>query len=107
MIRRVETDELQQRKVGIRVIARKPVAAMMHSNTRSRSPFKPVPGILLNTRPSRDGGVHVLLRPRTFTLKENIFVTFGPDQQKWVLQPSRLVEATVDFEWVRYTIVKQ
>ena len=104
VIRRVETDELQQRKVGVRVIARKPVAAMMHSNARAGSTFKPVPGILLNTRPSRDGGVHVLLRPGTFTLKEDIFVTFGPDQQKWLLHPSRLVEAAVDFEWVRYTI---
>ncbi|MEQ1773174.1 MAG: hypothetical protein ABL891_05255 [Burkholderiales bacterium] len=105
VIRRVESDEHQQRKVGIRMIARRPVTALMRSKERASTQIKPEPGILLNTKPSRDGGVHVLMRPGTFTLKEEIDVTFGPDnKQTMSLAPSKIVETAVDYEWVRYTV---
>jgi hypothetical protein len=104
VIRRVESDEHQQRKVGIRMIARKPVTTLMRSKARASTQIKPEPGILLNTKPSRDGGVHVLMRPGTFTLTEDIDVTFGADQQTMSLTPSRVVETAVDYEWVRYTV---
>ncbi len=104
VIRRVESDEHQQRKVGIRMIARRPVTALMRSKMRAGNQIRPEPGILLNTKPSRDGGVHVLMRPGTFTLKEDIDVTYGPEQQTLALTPSRIVETAVDYEWVRYTV---
>ncbi len=106
VIRRVESNEHEQRKVGIRVIARRPVTAYMHSKMRAGNQIKPEPGILLNTKPSRDGGVHVLMRPGTFTLKEDIDVTFGQEQQPMSLTPSRVVETAVEYEWIRYTVKK-
>jgi hypothetical protein len=104
VIRRVESDEHQQRKVGIRIIARKPVTASMRSKLRAGNQIRPEPGILLNTKPSRDGGVHVLMRPGTYTMKEDIDVTFGPNHETLALTPSRVVETAVDYEWVRYTV---
>jgi hypothetical protein len=107
VIRRVESDEHQQRKVGIRVIARHPVTAQLRSRMRPGTQVRPEQGILLNTTPSRDGGVHVLMRPGTFTLKEDVEATFGGDQpQTLSLEPSRVVETATDYEWIRYTVKK-
>ena len=104
VIRRVETDEHQQRKVGIRMIARKPVTALMRSKLRSSTQDRPELGILLNAKPSRAGGVHMLMRPGTFALNEDIDITFGPNETTWSLTPSRMVEKAVDYDWVRYTL---
>ena len=106
VIRRVESDEHQQRKVGIRVISRKPVTASMRSKLRAGNQIRPEPGILLNTKPSRDGGVHVLMRPGTYTMNEDIDVTFGLNHETLSLTPSRVVETAVDYEWIRYTVKK-
>jgi len=104
VIRRVESDEHQQRKVGIRVVARHPVTALMRSKMRASTQTRPEPGILLNTKPSREGGVHMLMRPGTFTLQEDIEVTYGPEQKTLSLTPSRIIETAIDFEWVRYIL---
>jgi len=105
VIRRVETDEHHQHKVGIRVVARRPVAALLRSTQRSGKQARTEPGILLNTKPSGNGGVHVLMRPSTFTLDEDIDASFGADNaQSLALTPSRVVESTLDYEWVRYEV---
>ncbi len=106
VIRRVESDEHQQRKVGIRMISRRPVSALMQSKAHAGVNMRPEQGILLNTKPSRDGGVHLLMRPGTFTLKDDIEVTFGPESKSMSLTPSRIVETAVDYEWIRYTVKK-
>lgn len=106
VIRRVESDEHQQRKVGIRIISRRPVTALMRSRMRAGTQVRPEPGILLNSTPSKDGGVHLLMRPGTFTMKEDIDVAYGPENKELSLTPSRIVETAVDYEWVRYTVKK-
>ena len=57
-------------------------------------------------KPSHAGGVHMLMRPGTFALTEDIDITFGPETepQTWSLTPSRMVEKAVDYDWVRYTL---
>lgn len=103
LIRRVETDEHHQRKVGIRVIARKPVAALLRSRAGSR--MREEPGILLNTTPSSNAGVHVLMRPSAFTLEDEIDAWFGAGHtQSFTLKPTQVMEATYDYEWVRYEV---
>jgi hypothetical protein len=105
VIRRVETDEHHQRKVGIRLISRKPVTALMRAAKRTGKTNKFDPGILLNTKPSSNGGVHLLLRPSTFAPQDDIEVCFGADQQQsLLLTPTQVMDATLDYEWVRYEV---
>lgn len=107
VIRRIESDEHGQRKVGIRVVARHPVTALLRAKARPATQVRPEQGIILNTTPSRDGGVHLLMRPGTFTVNDDIEATYGGDQPKTLsLAPSRVVETATDYEWVRYTVKK-
>jgi len=106
LIRRVETDEHRQRKVGIRVIARKPVAASLRLAQVSGKRVREESGIVLNTRPSSNGGVHVLTRSGMFTLQEEIVAAYGANREfELRLKPTNAMEATLDYAWVRYEVV--
>ncbi len=88
------------------MILRRPVSALMQSKLHAGFSMRPEQGILLNTTPSRDGGVHLLMRPGTFSLKDDLDITYSPEQKSMSLTPSRMVETAVDYEWIRYTVKK-
>ncbi len=105
VLRRVESDDYQQRKVGLQFLTHRPASTLVRSRLRPNTQARPEQGILINTKPGPNGGIHLLLRPSTFSAKEDIEVSFGADHEKTLsLTPAKVMETAIDFEWVRYTV---
>lgn len=104
VVRRVESDEYRQRRVGIRLIARKPAAVQLRARLPGGGVSAAEPGILLNTRATRGGGVHVLMRPGSFTLKDDIEAVYGTEKNLLLLNAARPIETGADYQWTRYQL---
>ena len=105
VVRRVESDARGQRHVGIQVISRAVVPATMVAQSGTGASAAPHKLVLLDAEPSTSGYLLALLRPETFTLRDELVVTRIADGVTFNVMPSGLVEAGPDFDRVRFKVV--
>lgn len=102
IVRRVETDARGQRRVGIQVISRAILSGTLCTCSITGERGTPHNVVMLDPKPSRSGYMQMLLRPDTFTLRDELEVTRTVDAQTFMVMPSGLVESGPDFDRVRF-----
>jgi hypothetical protein len=102
VVRRVETDALGQRRVGIQVLSRAVMPGTMCTWKSSGDRGVPHNVVLLDAKPSRSGYMQILLRPESFTLRDLLEATRLSDGKSFVVMPSGMVESGPDFDRVRF-----
>ena len=104
IVRRVETDARGQRRVGIQVISRAILPGTLCTCKAGGERGEPHNVVLLDPKPSRSGYMQMLLRPDSFTLRDELEVTRTADAQTFMVMPSGLVESGPDFDRVRFKV---
>ena len=107
IVRRVETDQRGQRRVGIQVITRgaSPGTMCALRNLGGRGERgTPHAVVLLDWQPSKSGYLQVLVRPDSFTMRDALEATRTADGKTFVLMASGVVESGPDFERVRFKL---
>jgi len=106
LIRRIASDEHNQRHVGIQTLSRTaiPVRLMRASTTDSsfNAGRTPQPAILLSTAPDARGEVGMVMREGIFSVRDPMDMTIGG--KSYLLQPVRLVEGGEDFDWAAFRV---
>ena len=102
VIRRVKGDEHRQHRIGIQLISKAPVPVYLRSITGVEQGSRRQPSILLNTRTSSSGSMHIVTRHDLLTGREPIEARYGRPATTLVLEPGGIVESGYDFDWFRY-----
>jgi hypothetical protein len=105
VIRRISSDEFQQRRVGIELLSRAgiPVTVSAAANLASFNATRDGDaGMLLSTSPDKNGEVAILLRTGSFT--DNLPLDMALANKHYHLVPCNLVEGGEDFDWARFKI---
>ncbi len=102
VIRRVKGDEHRQHRIGIQIISKAPVPVFLRSIIGVEQGSKRQPSILLNTRTSSSGSMHIVTRHDLLTGREPIEAMYGKPATTLVLEPGGIVESGYDFDWFRY-----
>lgn len=108
IIRRVARDKYEQRRVGIQELGKAavPVKLSPAGNAAATDRARPAnPGVLLSTKPDKNGEVALLMRARSFTPKQGLRLNVR--DKAYFLSPSALIEAGDDFDWARFKVEKQ
>ncbi len=104
VVRRVETDQRGQRRVGVQVLSRAVVPGTMCVRHASGDRGAPHNVVFLGAEPSRSGYLQALLRPESFTLRDALEATRLSDGRSFEVMPSGLVESGPDFDRVRFKV---
>ena len=101
IVRRVETDGRGQRRVGLQVICRSVMAGTVCA-LRGGQRGTPQTVALLDAQPSKSGYLQLLVRPETFTMREELELARTLDGKVFMLSASGMVESGPDFDRVRF-----
>jgi len=103
LIRRVSSDQYQQRRVGIQLLSKTalPIQIALPSNGGR----EPEGAILLSTSPDRTGEVGVLMREGAFNPQDSLDMTVNG--KTYLLIPSRMVEGGDDFDWAKFKVMQR
>ena len=102
IVRRVESDARGQRRAGLQVICRTALAGTMCTMRAAGGRGTPQAVTLLDLQPSKSGYMQVLVRPESFTLREEMELTRTMDGAVFVMDASGIVESGPDFDRVRF-----
>ncbi len=108
VIRRVASDELQQRRVGIQVLSKTAILIRIShaaSGIADNGDRKPEPAILLSTSPDGNGEVGVVMRAGLFNPRDSLDMT--ANGKPYLLMPSSLVEGGEDFDWAKFKVMRR
>ena len=109
LIRRIASDEHNQRHVGIQTLSRTAIPIRVVRAGMTNSSFnvsgEPQPAILLSTAPDAKGEVGILLREGIFSARDGMEMTIGG--KSYSLQPARLVEGGEDFDWATFRVAQK
>ena len=103
LIRRVSSDQYQQRRVGIQLLSKTalPIQIALPGNGGR----EPEGAILLSTSPDRTGEVGVLMREGAFNPQDSLDMTVNG--KTYLLIPSRMVEGGEDFDWAKFKVMQR
>ena len=104
LIRRVSSDQYQQRRVGIQLLSKTalPIRLVFPASNSRREPDA---AILLSTSPDRTGEIGVLMREGTFNPQDSLDMMVN--SKTYLLIPSRMVEGGDDFDWAKFKVMQR
>ncbi len=105
IIRRVKTDEHRQHRVGIQLISKSATVVYLRKTSGAGQGGKRQTALLLASRPSRTGSLHIVARRDLFDGRESLEATFGTPAATVALDPGGVVESGQDFDWLRYKLL--
>lgn len=106
LIRRVASDEYQQRRVGIQILSKAVIPIRLaHPATVSSPDREPEPAILLSTAPDSAGEVGVLMRAGIYSPGDSLEMTVN--NKSYLLMPSKMVEGGEDFDWAMFRVMQR
>jgi hypothetical protein len=104
IIRRVKSDEHRQHRIGVQLISKSAVAVHLRSLARMAPGSKRQSALLLSTRPSSNGSLHIVARRDLFGGRESLEALHGEPPTTVILETGGLVENGYDFDWLRYKV---
>lgn len=109
LIRRIASDEHNQRHVGIQTLSRTAIPIRVVRAGTTNSSFNVSrelqPAILLSTAPDAKGEVGIIMREGIFSVRDGMEMTIGG--KTYLLQPLRLVEGGEDFDWAAFKVIQR
>lgn len=103
VVRRVASDEYQQRRVGIQLLSKTAIPVrILHAGNSERSPE---PAILLSTSPDNQGEVGVVLRAGIYNSRDSLDMTVNG--KPYLLMPASMVEGGEDFDWAKFKVMRR
>lgn len=106
LIRRVASDEYQQRRVGIQILSKAAIPIRLaHPATISSPEREPEPAVLLSTAPDNAGEVGVLMRAGIYNPRDSLEMIVH--NKTYLLIPSKMVEGGEDFDWAKFKVMQR
>ena len=106
IIRRVKGDDHNQRQVGIQLISKVPVPIYLRSLTGVEHGTRRQHAVLLSTRASPNGSMHIVAKRDLFVGRERLEAMYGNPPQAAVFETGAIMETGQDFEWLRYKLAE-
>lgn len=106
IIRRVKGDEHRQHRIGIQLISKAPVSVHVRSISGLEQGSRRQHAILLSSRASPSGSLHIVARHDLLSGREPIEAMYGKPAVTSVLEPGGVIESGYDFDWLRYKLVE-
>ena len=103
-MRRIATDEHQQRRVGVQLIT-KAALPIKVGKSASSAPGDVQSAILLSTSPDAKGEVGVILRDGIFNGRDSLNMMVK--DKSYLLMPSSMVEDGEDFDWAKFKVMQR
>jgi hypothetical protein len=101
----VKSDDHRQHRVGIQLISKSATLIHLRRVGGAGQGGKYQTALLLATRPSRTGSLHVVVRRDLFDGREPLQATYGNPATTVTLDPGGVVESGQDFDWLRYKLL--
>jgi hypothetical protein len=108
VIRRISSDEFQQRRVGIQLLSNSviPVTLVPTANALSfDTAHSGGPGVLLSTFPDKNGEIRLLLREGSFAQQQTLEMNVRG--KNYYLMPSGLDEGGDDYDLARFKVMQR
>jgi hypothetical protein len=105
LIRRVSSDQYQQRRVGIQLLSKTAIPIGLAVPATVNAGREPEGAILLSTSPDRTGEVGVVMREGIFNPQDSLDMTVNG--KTYLLIPSRMVEGGEDFDWAKFKVMQR
>lgn len=102
IIRRVKSDELRQHRIGLQLISKSAVPVYLRKPGAAAQGGKPQTAILLGTRPSRSGSLHIVTRRDLMDAREPLEAVYSNPPVTISLGQGNVLESGHDFDWLRY-----
>ncbi len=105
VVRRVKGDAHQQFRIGVQLIAKAPVLVRLSAAAVADRSAKPSQhALLLGTKPSQNGSLHILARRDIFSGGHLLEGAYGNPVETVMLDAVGAVESGDDFDWLRYKL---
>ena len=104
IVRRVSGDAYRQFRIGVQLISRAPVPVTLCVAGVADRSAKPRHALLLGTKPSAQGSLHILASRDIFSAKQLLEGGYGNPQVNVMLEAVGPVESGEDFDWLRYKL---
>ena len=108
LVRRVASDEYQQRRVGIQLLSKTAIPVRIsHAATGAAGSGDraPEPAILLSTSPDSKGEVGVVIRAGIYNPRDSLDMTVNG--KLYLLMPASMVEGGEDFDWAKFKVMRR
>lgn len=105
LVRRITSDEHQQRRVGIQLLTKAALPIKVGKASSSTAASDLQPAILLSTSPDAKGEVGVILREGLFNGRDSLDMIVR--DKTYLLMPSSMVEDGEDFDWARFKVMQR
>ncbi len=108
LVRRVASDEYQQRRVGIQLLSKTAIPVRIShaaSGVADSGDREPEPAILLSTSPDSKGEVGVVMRAGLYNPRDSLDMTVNG--KPYLLMPASMVEGGEDFDWARFKVMRR
>jgi hypothetical protein len=105
VIRRVASDQYQQRRVGIQLLSKTALPIRIAFPAAGNARREPEAAVLLSTSPDRSGEVGVVMREGIFNPQDSLDMTVNG--KTYLLIPSRMVEGGDDFDWAKFKVMQR
>lgn len=105
LVRRISSDEHQQRRVGVQLLTKAALPIKVAKSGSGAPAGEPQPAILLSTAPDGKGEVGVVLREGTFNGRDSLDMTVK--DKDYLLMPSGMVEDGEDFDWAKFKVMQR
>ena len=105
LVRRISSDEHQQRRVGVQVVTRTALPIKVGKPASNGAPPDAQAAILLSTTPDAKGEVGVILRDGIFNGRDSLNMTVK--DKSYLLMPSTMVEDGDDFDWAKFKVMQR
>lgn len=105
IIRRVKGDEHRQHRIGIQLISKTAMPVYLRRAGSADLGAKRQSAILLGSRASRSGSLHIVARRDLLGGREPLEAMYGSPATTVTLERSGVIESGQDFDWLRYKLL--
>jgi hypothetical protein len=108
LVRRVTTDEYQQRRIGIQMLSKTAIPVKISpaaSDVAVSDERAPEPAILLSISPDSKGEVGVIMRAGLYNPRYSMDMTING--KPYLLMPAGMVENGEDFDWAKFKVMRR
>ena len=104
IIRRVKGDEHRQYRIGVQLISKSTIPVYLRSLSRMAQGSKRQNALLLSSKPSPNGSLHIVTRRDLFGGRVPLEAMYGNPPTTIIMEAGGVVEAGYDFDWLRYKV---
>lgn len=105
LVRRVASDEYQQRRVGIQLLSKTAIPIRITHAATGAAGSGNEPAILLSTAPDSKGEVGVVMRAGIYNSRDSVDMMVNG--KPYLLMPSSMVEGGEDFDWAKFKVMRR